>query len=83
MRKIVMHYYVVGGNEVTFNISEEATAEYTSISMTYDLNKYSEEQLYNKMLDDFDAEFDDEIASGLNVLTRQVYKQLGIKEREV
>lgn len=83
MRKIVIYYYVQNGNNVTFNVSEESTAEYTSTSISYDVDKYKEEDLYNTMLDDFDAEFDDEIASGLNVLTRQLYKEVRSKEREV
>jgi len=76
MRNINIFYYLIGNENVTFNLNVETTADYTSKTITYDIKDYDEVELYNKMLDDFDAEFDDEIANGLNVLTRQVYKEL-------
>ena len=63
---------------LTIEMVEETTNSFKSITREYDLIQLDEQSLlYNKALDDFDAEFDDTLA---NLLDRLIEK--AIKENE-
>lgn len=64
------------GTIVTFTLREIEDEYYSSKEQYYDLNKYkTSTDLYNKLLDDFDAEYDDEVAHGFNRLCMQIYDE--------
>lgn len=63
---------------LTIEMLEETANSFKSITREYDLIQLDEQSLvYNKALDDFDAEFDDTLA---NLLDRLIEK--AIKENE-
>ena len=61
---------------VTFTLREEMKEYYESQEQDYDLTEYKTSiELYNKLLDDFDAEYDDEVANGFDRLCMQIFDE--------
>lgn len=78
-RNIELNYKLNEAKTVlTIEMLEETTNSFKSITREYDLIQLDEQSLvYNKALDDFNAEFDDTLA---NLLDRLIEK--AIKENE-
>lgn len=75
MRKIDM-YYNYDNDEITIICKEENDTHYQHYEVMYHLEDFKNwAQLYNKTLDDFDAEYDDALAEGLETLCRQFWKE--------
>lgn len=61
---------------LTIEMLEETTNSFKSITREYDLIQLDEQSLvYNKALDDFDAEFDDTLAGLLDRLIEKAIKE--------
>lgn len=61
---------------LTINYLEENKESFKNIIKEYDLTKYDEQGLlYNQMLDDLDAEYDDELANLLDKLTTKILEE--------
>ena len=77
MRKIdILCNFDCEGNRIYITLREEAYEYYGSHERTYNLKDYNgSTELYNKLLDDFDAEYDDEVAHGFNRLCMQIYDE--------
>ncbi len=74
-RKIDM-YYCFDEKSVQITITKENHMHYQHYSISYNHNDYIDwMDLYNKTLDDFDAEYDEEIANGLDILCKQFWKE--------
>ena len=75
MRKIDI-YYCFDDKEVNITIKEEKLMHYQCRSISYNYKDYLDWiELYNTTLDDFDAEYDEEIADGLETLCNQFWKE--------
>ena len=76
-RKVMVDYYGDYDSEVVIKIEEESNGLYLIEERRYDLKDYdTQSDLYNKTLDDFDKEFDDEIANALDKITKQIFKEV-------
>lgn len=76
-RNIEINYKIDGKKGLlTINYLEENKESFKNIIKEYDLTKYDEQGLiYNQMLDDLDAEYDDCLASLLDKLTTKILKE--------
>lgn len=77
MRKInVLCDFNNSNDIVTFTLREEMEEYYSSQEEDYNLNQYNtSSNLYNKLLDDFNAEYDDEVARGFHKLCLQIFDE--------
>jgi len=76
-RKVIVDYYRDDDTEFVIKIEEESEGIFLIDERRYDLKKYqTQSDLYNKTLDDFDKEFDDEIANALDKITKQIFKEV-------
>lgn len=77
MRKITITYdFNYDKTTITFTLKEITDEYYSSLERQYDFKEYlNSTLLYNKLLDDFDAEYDDEIAYGLSELVNQIFNE--------
>lgn len=75
-RKIDMYYYFDGESDVEFKLIEETLAHCQNYSFDYKLKDFNDwTKLYNKLLDDFDAEYDDKLADVIEMLVKQFWKE--------
>lgn len=75
-RKIDMYYCFDGEKDVEFNLIEETLAHCRNHSFDYKVKNFKHwTDLYNKALEDFDAEYDDKIADTLETLCKQFWKE--------
>lgn len=75
-RKIDMFYCFEGESEVEFTLIEENFAHCQCYSFSYKVKDYNDWiNLYNKLLDDFDAEYDDKVADVIETLVKQFWKE--------
>lgn len=76
-RKVIVDYYRDDDTEFVIKIEEESEGIFLIDERRYDLKDYdTQSDLYNKTLDDFDKEFDDEIANALDKITKQIFKEV-------
>jgi hypothetical protein len=76
-RKVIVDYYRDDDTEFVIKIEEESEGIFLIDEHRYDLKKYPTQiDLYNKTLDDFDKEFDDEISNALDKITKQIFKEV-------
>jgi len=75
-RKINMYYCFNGESDVEFNLTEENFAHYQNYSFDYKVKDFKDwTDLYNKLLDDFDAEYDDKASEVIETLVKQFWKE--------
>lgn len=77
MRKIAITYdFNYDKTIITFTLKEIRDEYYSSLESQYEFKEYlNSTLLYNKLLNNFDAEYDDEIAWGLNTLVNQIFNE--------
>lgn len=76
-RKVIVDYYRDDDTEFVIKIEEESEGIFLIEERRYNLKKYpTQSDLYNKVLVDFDKEFDDEIANALDKITKQIFKEV-------
>lgn len=69
-------YWYADKEEICFVCKEENEMHYNHYEKSYLIKDFKNwASLYNKTLDDFDAEYDDVIASGLEALCKQFWKE--------
>ena len=81
-RNIKVLYELNNGNDsVSFYITDESTRAITRYVKVYVLADFEGQvELYNKLLDDCNAEYDDELADVLEMITNQLYKEGAFNE---
>ena len=77
-RKLEIWYSMYDG-EVTFDLTETTSVNWKKTSYTYKIKDFKDYKdwtnLYNRALDDFQAEFDEEIATGLEEIIKLFWKE--------
>lgn len=75
MRKVDMYWYA-DKEETCIRHKEENNMICSLYEFTYRLNDFNNwTDLYNKAIEDFDAEYDDMIAEGLETICLQIWKE--------
>lgn len=77
-RKIEI-WYSMDEEEVTFDVTETTSVNWKNTSYTYKIEDIKDfehwSNLYNRALDDFQAEFNEEIARGLEEIIKLFWKE--------
>lgn len=74
-RKLDIWYSMYEG-EVTFDVTETTSVNWKYTSYTYKIKDFKEwSNLYNRALDDFEAEFDEELSRGLEDIIKLFWKE--------
>jgi len=69
-------YYSFDDTNVTFELNEENYMHYQTYTITYEIDKFGDwVDLYNKLLDDFEVEYDDKIPNMLESLCAQFWEE--------
>ncbi len=75
-RKLEIWYSMHDG-EVTFDVTETTSVNWKNTSYTYKIEDYKDwTNLYNRVIDDFQAEFDDEMSRGLEDIIKLFWKEM-------
>lgn len=75
MRKVDI-WYSFNDEEIYITLNDETLCHYVDQSVTYIINDFKDwTDLYNKLLEDFEAEYDDKVANALEVICKQFWKE--------
>lgn len=74
-RKLEIWYSMYDG-EVSFDVTETTSVNWKNTSYTYKIKDFEDwTNLYNRAIDDFQAEFDDEMSRGLEDIVKLFWKE--------
>lgn len=74
-RKIDIWYSIYDG-EVTFAVTETTSANWKDTSYTYKIKDFKDwTNLYNRAIDDFEAEYDESLSRGLEDIIKIFWKE--------
>lgn len=72
-------WYSICDEEVTFDITETTSVNWKYTSYTYKIKDFKDYKdwtnLYDKVLDDFEADFDDSLSRGLEDIIKLFWKE--------
>lgn len=75
IRQICIRYWF-DKDQIMLTLAEEKLQKWTTITLQYGIDDFEDwTELYNRALNDFDAEYDDDVAEGLEITCEQFWKE--------